>query len=93
MNASAGKFRRLVTAFKAVTAAALAFGTLAVGGLTTGAAAAPGIVEGREARTRLDNLTHQVYWFDNLRDAEASARQKGKPLLWMHILGKIDGAT
>jgi hypothetical protein len=55
--------------------------------------AAPGIIEGREARTRLDNLTHQVYWFDNLRDAEASARQKNKPLLWVHILGKIDGAT
>jgi len=55
--------------------------------------AAPGVIDGREARTNVDNLTKQVYWFSNLRDAEDSARQKGKPLLWMHILGKIDGAT
>lgn len=55
--------------------------------------AAPGVIDGREARTNVDNLTKQVYWFSNLRDAEDSARQKGKPLLWVHILGKLDGAT
>ena len=57
------------------------------------AKAAPGVIEGREARTNVDNLTQQVYWFSNLRDAEDSARQKGKPLLWLQMLGKIDGAT
>ena len=62
-------------------------------GLSGIAHAAPGVIDGREARTNVDNLTRQVYWFSNLRDAEDSARQKGKPLLWMHILGKIDGAT
>jgi hypothetical protein len=38
--------------------------------------AAPGVIDGREARTNVDNLTKQVYWFSNLRDAEDSARQK-----------------
>ena len=57
------------------------------------ALAIPGFVEGREARNNIDSLTRQVFWFNNLRDAEDSARQKDKPLLWVHMLGKIDGAT
>ncbi len=55
--------------------------------------AAPGVLEGRDARVNVDNLTRQVQWFSSLRDAEDSARQKGKPVLWVHMLGKIDGAT
>lgn len=64
-----------------------------IGTLSNPTNAAPGVIEGREARTNVDNLTKQVYWFNRLRDAEDSARQKGKPLLWVHMLGKIDGAT
>ncbi|MBP9091538.1 hypothetical protein KBI23_10945 [bacterium] len=75
--------------FKALCALAL---TLSSGFYGT-VNAAPGVIDGREARANVDNLTKQVYWFSNLRDAEDSARQKGKPLLWVHILGKIDGAT
>lgn len=64
-----------------------------LGGFYGAAYAAPGVIDGREARTNVDNLTKQVYWFSNLRDAEDSAKQKGRPLLWVHILGKLDGAT
>jgi hypothetical protein len=51
------------------------------------------MVRGTEARTNVDRLTSDVHWFSNLRDAEDSGRQKDKPILWMHMLGKIDGAT
>jgi hypothetical protein len=51
------------------------------------------MVRGTEARTNVDRLTSDVHWFSKLRDAEDSGRQKDKPILWMHMLGKIDGAT
>lgn len=51
------------------------------------------MVRGTEARTNVDRLTSDVHWFGNLRDAEDSGRQKDRPILWMHMLGKIDGAT
>lgn len=82
---------RLMRLFKVTTLFALAI-TL-IGTLSNAANAAPGVIDGRDARTNVDNLTKQVYWFNRLRDAEDSARQKGKPLLWVHMLGKIDGAT
>ena len=78
---------------KALCALPLTFAFIISAAFYGTAHAAPGVIEGREARANVDNLTKQVYWFSSLRDAEDSARQKGKPLLWMHILGKLDGAT
>ncbi len=57
------------------------------------AAASPGLIDGRDVRTNIDNLTRQVLWFSNLRDAQDSARQKNRPVLWVHMLGQIEGAT
>lgn len=51
------------------------------------------MVKGTNARANVDKLTSQVHWFSTLRDAEDSARTKDRPILWMHMLGKIDGAT
>ena len=52
-----------------------------------------GAVDGVQQRANVNELTHQVTWFDNMPQALASARQKGKPLVWIHMLCKIDGAT
>jgi hypothetical protein len=50
-------------------------------------------VDGVQQRQKVNELTHQITWFENMPQALASARQKGKPLVWIHMLGKIDGAT
>jgi hypothetical protein len=50
-------------------------------------------VDGNQQRTNVNELTHQLTWFDNMNQALACARQRGKPLVWIHMLGKIDGAT
>lgn len=50
-------------------------------------------VDGVQQRQNVDNLVSQIQWFDNLRQAEESARQKGKMVFYMHMLGKMTGAT
>lgn len=57
------------------------------------AQAAPGLVSGEEQWENVNALTSQVQWFRDLNQAEQSARQKGKMVFYMHMLGKIDGAT
>ncbi|MBS1992298.1 MAG: hypothetical protein JSS83_17365 [Cyanobacteria bacterium SZAS LIN-3] len=50
-------------------------------------------VDGVQQRQKVTELTKQLTWFDNMPQALACARQRGKPLVWIHMLGKIDGAT
>ena len=85
--------KMLMRRFKLTDLCPLAFAFTLFSAVYSAAVAAPGVIDGQDARTNVDNLTKQVYWFNSLRDAEDSARQKGKPLLWVHMLGKIDGAT
>lgn len=55
--------------------------------------AAPGLVSGQEQWENVNTLTSQIQWFRDLNQAEQAARQKGKMVFYMHMLGKIDGAT
>ena len=50
-------------------------------------------VNGVEQRAKVNELTHQITWFDNMNQALACAKQRGKPLVWIHMLGKMEGAT
>lgn len=50
-------------------------------------------IDGIEQRKNVTELTKQITWFDNMPQALASARQKGMPLVWIHMLGKMEGAT
>ena len=50
-------------------------------------------VNGVEQRAKVTELTRQITWFDNMNQALACARQRGKPLVWIHMLGKMEGAT
>jgi hypothetical protein len=52
-----------------------------------------GALDGIEQRAKVNELTKQLTWFDNMPQALACAKQRGKPLVWIHMLGKIDGAT
>ncbi len=57
------------------------------------AGAAPNLVSGTEQWENVNYLKKEIQWYDNLRQAQDAARQKGKMVFYMHILGKLDGAT
>jgi hypothetical protein len=50
-------------------------------------------VTGIEQRSRVTELTRQITWFDNYNQALTCAKQRGKPLVWIHMLGQMQGAT
>jgi hypothetical protein len=51
------------------------------------------VLQGTVCSERVHDLTSNVHWYNNLQEAEAAAQQQGKLVFWMHMLGKIDGAT
>jgi hypothetical protein len=57
------------------------------------AALAETVYQGNVCSSRVQTLTGQIDWNTNLKDAQAQARQQHKLVFWMHMLGKIDGAT
>jgi hypothetical protein len=54
---------------------------------------AEAVLQGTVCSERVHDLTSNVHWYNDLKEAEAQAQQQGKLVFWMHILGKIDGAT
>jgi len=57
------------------------------------AAYAEKVLEGQVCSARVHALTSDIDWYKNLNKAEDAAKQQGKLVFWLHILGKIDGAT
>jgi hypothetical protein len=51
------------------------------------------VLQGAVCSERVHELTSNINWYNDLAAAEAQARQDGKLIFWMHMLGKIDGAT
>jgi hypothetical protein len=51
------------------------------------------VLDGEVCSTRVHELTSDINWYKNLRMAENEARAEGKLVLWIHMVGKIDGAT
>jgi hypothetical protein len=62
-------------------------------GLIPIAANAETVYQGSVCSSRVNTLTNQIDWQTNLKDAENLAREQNKLVFWMHMLGKIDGAT
>jgi hypothetical protein len=62
-------------------------------GLLPVVANAETVYQGSVCSTRVNTLTNQIDWQTNLKDAENLAREQNKLVFWMHMLGKIDGAT
>jgi hypothetical protein len=75
------------------SAAQLSALLLAVTIATPGVWAAKQVLTGEICDVRVHQLATQIDWQNNLKKAEAQAESSGKLIFWMHMLGKIDGAT
>lgn len=51
------------------------------------------VISGHIAKERVGKLSNEIKWHTRLADAEAEAKREGKLILWIHMLGQIDGAT
>lgn len=63
---------------------------LAAGGFT---AASAETLSGEDARRESSVTARSIHWETSLDAAEAKAKQNGKPILWVHMLGNVDGYT
>ncbi len=55
--------------------------------------ARPRILTGQVSQERVYDLTSKIHWYSSLDQAESVARQQGKLVFWIHMLGSLDGAT
>lgn len=51
------------------------------------------VLQGAVCSQRVQELTSKVEWYKSLEEAEQAAQTQGKLIFWVHMLGKIDGAT
>jgi len=56
-------------------------------------AVAKPMINGDEAAYRVRELATGINWHTNLNQALTEGARTGKPVVWIHMLGKIDGAT
>jgi hypothetical protein len=55
--------------------------------------AGPDFVPSTEASRNAHVVNKGVHWYTSLEDAQASAKKDGKLVLWIHMLGTMEGAT
>ncbi len=70
--------------------------SLILAGLTLPAAPpaqAEQVYQGAVCSMNVHKLTGEITWYKDLSKAEAAAAEQNKLVFWMHMLGKIDGAT
>ncbi len=48
-------------------------------------------VDGKKLQPRVQRLIHDLTWHKTLAAAKTEAARTGKPILWIHALGDIDG--
>lgn len=51
------------------------------------------MIKGDEASYRVRELATGINWYTNLPMALQEGARTGKLVVWIHMLGKIDGAT
>ncbi len=51
------------------------------------------ILSGYVCSQQVHKLTTEISWYKNLSKAEDAAQAQNKLILWVHMVGKIDGAT
>ena len=49
------------------------------------------VTSGATASKKVDKLVNQLPWVFTLDDAKAQATKENKPILWLHVLGDLDG--
>jgi hypothetical protein len=57
------------------------------------ATAKPVIIPGDEAQQRVERLTSEIRWMNDLNQARSAARQEGKLIFWVQMLGEMSGGT
>lgn len=53
----------------------------------------PRMLNGQVSEDRVERLTNEINWHYSLPAALSEAQKTGKLVVWIHMLGKIDGAT
>lgn len=48
-------------------------------------------VEGRQLVDAVERVLEEMEWYESLEDACAAGAARGKPVLWLHSLGDLDG--
>lgn len=56
-------------------------------------AGAEKVLQGEVCLQRVQQLTSDISWHKSLGKAQEEARETGKLIVWIHMVGKIDGAT
>ena len=51
------------------------------------------VLNGEVCSANVHKLTSEMTWYKSLSKAEAEAGREGKLIVWVHMLGKIDGST
>jgi hypothetical protein len=51
------------------------------------------VINSNEARTENAITASKIQWETSLDKAKAKSAASGKPILWVHMLGNIDGYT
>lgn len=51
------------------------------------------LIKGDEASYRVRELSTGINWYTSLPQALQEGARTGKLVVWIHMLGKIDGAT
>ena len=51
------------------------------------------VLNGEVCSANVHKLTSEITWYKSLSKAEADAEREGKLIVWVHMLGKIDGST
>ena len=90
------KTRRFVISSTLATAAlVLQSFDIGLGNLVLGSsgANAKAVLSGEVCSANVHKLTSEMTWYKSLSKAEADAEREGKLVVWVHMLGKIDGST
>lgn len=51
------------------------------------------VLSGQVCSEQVEKLSNQINWYKNLSKAESAAQEQNKLIFWIHMVGKIDGAT
>lgn len=77
--------RKSVAAIAAITA------TIAFAAATP--AQNKNLLPGYVAKENIEKVNSEIHWNTDLNQALAEGRQSHKMVLWLHMIGKMDGAT
>ncbi|MBZ0184953.1 MAG: hypothetical protein K8F91_01785 [Candidatus Obscuribacterales bacterium] len=57
------------------------------------AAKQPKLLPGYAAKENIEQVNKSIKWHESLVQAQAVAGSQGKMILWIQMVGKMDGAT